>query len=270
MVAMGRRGSSVRAEVWAGVSVLLVVAVAAGPGVLAGPLTGAHLTVGELPSTTGAGFDRWLLSGHGALDVRLSSAVTFWRAFHVVKAVLSAALMCSVALLWRAASTSAVAPEARVQRVAHPLAGMLGAPMVALSVLLVIANVQGAAAPLSSLLTLLPTDATPGIEGLRAQIASGRESPAASVLIGDFRTYHAALAGCLLVVTAVVLLAAVSAWSGRARTDRAQRQRRRALLRAGILTSMLLPLLGVVLVANLSTVADTAPALLAFFDGSGM
>jgi hypothetical protein len=132
------------------------------------------------------------------------------------------------------------------------------------------ANVQGAFAPLSSVLTFLPAEATPGVRQVTAQLAAGTPDAVTTALVNDFRAYHAVLVTCLVVAIVGVITATVALWVRRARMPKADKRPRRVLLAGALALPMLLPALGLLLLANLSTVADTAPALALFFDGSGM
>jgi hypothetical protein len=150
--------------------------------------------------------------------------------------------------------------------------------MLALSSLaIVMANVQGAAAPFASLLPMLadgPTDGelTDTLEQARQRLADslnsgGPTSPALDVMISDFVRYHVAMAVIATIVAVVLIATSVALWKRFARTGSSDRPTRRVLASFAALSATLSLVLIVVAVANTTTAADPAPALLAFFDG---
>ena len=71
-----------------------------------------------------------------------------------------------------------------------------------------------------------------------------------------------------VVVTVALTAAVVVVWRRRRRTPRPQRSERRLLAMATIALVPMLAFFALVTVANASTVARPAPALLGFFEGS--
>lgn len=254
---------------WALVAVALAAGVAAVPSLVAEWSAGGQLAIGGLPGQVSAGFELWVASGAAGPGDGLSDAVSFWSVFHIVKALLSLGLLAALIVAGCQIWSRAARARTGTRRGLWVLAGVVGAWMPVLALLVVIANIQGAIAPLTSVLTLLPGDATPAVEQMRAELASGAYSPATTALLDDFRTYHVALVVSLLVVMAGLLATTVMLWIHRARQPREHWRMRRILAVAGIVVPLLLPVFGLLLLANLFTVADTAPALAAFFDGSG-
>lgn len=181
------------------------------------------------------------------LSADLSVLTAFWARFHAAKAVLAAIALPVVTVLavgcWRAA------PHGRWSSAGATLGGVVSAGLAVLSLLAVMANVQGAVAPLASLLPMVPDDLRGRFgDALRA----GTQEPAGlPVLIGDFSRYHAAMAVAAVVVAAGLVAAAV--WWRRSRIAIFV-----AVLAAGAI---------VIAVANTMTALDPVPALQAFFDG---
>ncbi|GAS95441.1 uncharacterized protein RMCC_2407 [Mycolicibacterium canariasense] len=181
------------------------------------------------------------------LTAGLSVLVEFWFRFHLAKAVFAALLVAVFIALavrcWRAA------PCERWRRAGTAFGAAVSAGMAALSLLVVMANVQGAVAPSSSLLPMIPDEVRSGFgAALRAGV---REPAALPVLIGDFSRYHAAMAVVAGLVAAAVIAAAVY-W-------------RRT--RFGIVAAVLACGVVVIGVANTMTALNPVPALQAFFDG---
>lgn len=256
-----------RGVVWFVLAGLLPIALVVWPEAVAGWVSGTHLSVAALPGVVADGFARWLQSGQAASEP-LSPAVSFWAVFHVVKAIVAGALLVVSVPVGRRIWGAYARVQSRGHRIGLWLVGVLGAPLVPLLLLIVMANVQGAVAPLSSVLTFLPMDG-PAVQQVRSDLASGRATPPVTTMITDFRLYHAVLVAVAVAAVLAVLAATVVLWVRRARTPRDQRRLRRVLAAGGMLTPVMVLFLGVVLVANLSTVEATAPALALFFDGSG-
>ncbi len=188
--------------------------------------------------------------------------------FHVTKAVLAIALLCALVTVGCHVWAGAARAETRGARAGWVAVGTLGAWFPVVALLIVLANIQGAVAPLSSVMSFLPITATSEINQVRAELATGAYGPVTDALVADFRSYHAALVACLAVV--IVGLGACVVWMlvRRGRTVRGARLPRRMLGIGGIALVLLTAALGVILLANLSTVGDPARALAGFF-GSG-
>jgi hypothetical protein len=212
----------------------LVAAVPLAPQLLASLLVGDYSGVGALrDALPGALADHWRL-GDGAVTGELADAVDYWAAFHVVKAVAAAALL-----------TALLVALGRVRRGPGRVA-LLALAVVATVVL--IANVQGAVAPLSSLLSMVPAGA--------ADLALASDgTPAFAALVRDFAIYHLAMVA--LAAGAAVLVARLGA--------RAWRHGRRP---AAVTAAGAVALLGVVTLANITTVAEPEPALRGFLEAA--
>lgn len=191
----------------------LLAAVVLAPSVVARLLVPEYDGVGALRAGLPGAFDH---------DGTLARSADWWAAFHGTKAVAAGLLL--------------VALVAASRRSRGVLRGAVLA-LAGLALVVVLANLQGAFAPVSSLLSMLPGEAA------RAVLAS-EGTPGFAALVDDFAAYHRAMVG-LAGVTALVLAVL------------AVRDRRAGL---GVAAAVLL----VVAVANATTVADPAPALRAF------
>jgi hypothetical protein len=201
-------------------------------------------------------------SGDADLPPHLKGLVDYWFRYHVVKAVTAAVLLAVLALLgtrlWTAFRHGRHLGPGR--RTALATAAVLVTVLGVFSVALVMANVQGALAPLSSLLTLLDPSPPAGdlaatLDEVRRQLAGyPRAGRPAAVMVADFGRYHAVM----------VVIASVLAGTGGVLTVGFWRRRLRAsaVLAAGLSLGLVL-----LAVANHTVASDPAPALLAFYRG---
>lgn len=256
-----------RRTVLPALAVTLLIAFLVLPGAAADRLSGsAGVTVADLPAAVDAGLADWLATGAAQPGSGLLAAVRLWAVFHGVKALITAALLVTlIVLAGRVGDAFARAGSRRRAGLAAAGAGLSSLALLALLVLM--ANVQGTVAPLSSALSLLPV-ATPSIavQQVREQLATGVAAPPLDTLVGDFRLYHVALAIVASVAIVGVLAGAGASWR-RARASSTDRRLRPVLAAAGVALPVVALLLAVVLLANVRTAADPAPALVAFFDG---
>lgn len=229
-------------------------------------------------SLPGPFVDYWN-SGDRAFPPDLARLVDQWFHYHVAKAVIAALLLIVlVALglrLWktflRAGGVGAGS------RAALASAGVLVTVLALVSLAALMANIQGATAPFSALLPMLPLDAPEGElahalgqieQGLAANPnPSDRTSPALQEMIGDFSRYHAVIAVAAAIVGAVLVWTSVVLWKRFAATGASDRRTRRVLGSYGVLSALLSPAVIIVAVANTLTTVDSAPALLGFFEG---
>lgn len=210
-----------------------MAAVVLAPELLATLVVGDYSGVGALrDALPGAFADHWR-AGDGAVTGALADAVRYWAAFHVVKAVLAGALLGVL-----------VVALGRVRRGAGRVALLA---LAALATVVLIANVQGAVAPLSSLLSMVSS-------GTAELALAGSGTPAFAALVRDFAIYH----------LAVVVLAGAATLVMTWLAFRAGRQGRRTAAGAAAVAVVLL---GVVTLANVSTVAAPEPALVGFLGG---
>ena len=207
----------------------------------------------------------------------MQRVVDYWFRYHVAKAVIAALLLgvlvTLAVLLGRAYLRADLGGRSRA---ALASAAAVAATFALCTIALVAANIQGAVAPFSSLISMLPVAEPDGrftatLDQVRYELAhysstGGGTSPALRGMVDDFALYHAALA-VIGVVVAVVLLG-LSVWAGRrfARAAGDRRARRAFAVLAGASIVSVLAV-AVVTAANLTTVAAPAPALLAFFQG---
>ncbi|MEU4623894.1 hypothetical protein AB0G04_28460 [Actinoplanes sp. NPDC023801] len=252
-------------------AVLLPVAfVVAPPLVAGGRFTGER----ELAGAFGSAFTGYWRSGGGTFTPELRELIDYWMRYHLVKAVTAGILLVVLTVLgvrlWGAFARAGRLGPAR--RAALAAGGTFVTVFALFSLGLVMANVQGMIAPFASLLPLL-TDGSPGgpeaaaLEQVRQGLAAGSASPALTVLIEDFARYHVAMAVIAAVVAAGLAAGGVLLWRRFAATPRPDRRTRRVLASSGVLASLLPLLVAVIAVANTTTAADPAPALLALLQG---
>lgn len=222
-------------------------------------------------------FVRYWSAGHREFQPSLTRTVEYWIHYHIAKAAIAGLLLIVFAalgvLLWRAFLRSGGFGGTR--RIALTSSGALAVVLGVISLVIVVANIQGAAAPFSSLLSLLPVNAPDAqladtLDQVRQHLAdhpSGQTSPVLAAMISDFARYHAAMVGATAIVTVVLVGMSVAAWRWFAATDSSDRRTRRVSGSLGVLSAMLSLAVIVVALANLSTATNPAPALLAFFNG---
>jgi hypothetical protein len=208
----------------------------------------------------------------GVTGADLADPVSFWARFHVVKALLAAMLLVALALLGSRAWSAYTRAATTGRRLALGACVVVVGSLALLALVVTVANLQGAIAPLSSALGLLPfaePDAALAqtVEQVRQGLASGTRNPALEALVNDFTVYHLAMAALAAAATVGLLATAVHLWRRRAKMSTA---RGRGLLLFGVvLTLTSAAFFAVVTAGNLSTVANPVPALLSFFAGGG-
>jgi lysylphosphatidylglycerol synthetase-like protein (DUF2156 family) len=224
-------------------------------------------------------FVEYWSSGDRDFSPGLESVVDYWFRYHVAKAALAAILLIVLValgvLLWRAFVRGG--GLGAVGRAALASAGVVVTMLALLSLVTVMANVQGAVAPFASLLPMLtvgPADPELGetLDQVRQRLADsprggGQTPPALDVMISDFARYHVALAVIAAIVAAVLIGISVVLWKRFARTRSPERRTRRVLGSFGVLFVLLSLAIIVIGVTNTTTAADPAPALSAFFAG---
>ncbi|MFJ9118003.1 hypothetical protein ACIRJO_20900 [Streptomyces sp. NPDC102394] len=235
----------------------------------------------HLVDAVGDGFVGYWHAGDRRLSPDMRQLVDYWFRFHVAKAVIAALLLLVLTalgvLLWRAYARSGGPGTAR--RAALAAAGTCVAALSLLSLLVVMANVQGAAAPFTSLLSMLPVG-TPGhgaladtLDQVRRRLTDASHPggapapPALATMISDNSRYHATLAVTAGVVATVFAGMSVALWRRFARTGTPRRRTRRVLGSFGALSGVASLALVVLAVANTTTATDSARGLLIFFNG---
>lgn len=190
----------------------------------------------------------------------LADAAAFWRWFHIAKAALAAVLLAAtgaaVVVTWDARR----AQRHTWKRLGLAAATVAGSALFAVSLLVVIANIQGAVAPLSSVLSFLSTGHGDGefvsvILALRENVAGAELSNTAQVIVRDFSVYHATVA---VLLGATTLAAACAVWIC---------ARGRQWLAVGSLVAMVL-VFGLLTFANTGTALHPVPAFTSFLVGA--
>lgn len=207
----------------------------------------------------------------------MQRAVDYWFRYHVAKAGVAALLLgVLVALSVLLFKTYLRADVGGLGRAAIASATAVAATLAFCAAALVAANIQGAVAPFSSLISMLPAAKTDGrfgatLDQVRQELShysstGGGTSPALRGMVDDFALYHAALAVVGVIGALVLLAMSVWAWRRFARAAGDRRARRAfAALAAGSIVCLLVVV--VITAANLTTVAAPAPALLDSFQG---
>lgn len=223
-------------------------------------------------------FVKYWRSGDQGFPPELQRVVDYWFRFHVVKGVLAAALLIVFValgvLLWKAFLRSS-GSGAVVRGLAS--AAILVSLLAMVSLAALMANVQGATAPLSSATSLLPLGSPGGrLAGAVDQVeqglahypsTGGRNAVALKVMVDDFGLYHAVLAVMASVVAVVLAGVSVLSWRRFAAADGYDGRTRRTMRWFGVLSALLALMVVVVVLANTGTAADPAPALLGFYEG---
>ncbi len=258
---------------------MALVAFFVAPDTLAAGISGGAVQEDNLAESFRRAFVEYWSSGDRQFNPDLARVVDYWLYYHVVKGVIAAVLLVvSAALgvrLWKAFVRSGALGPAR--RAAVACAGVLVTVLATLSLVTVMANIQGAAAPFSSLLPMLPLGEPHGeLAGTLGQVRQGladsgrsghRTPPAVDVMVSDFARYHLVLAIVAVIVAVTLIGLTVVSWRRFATTASSDRRARRVLVSFGVLSVVLSLVVIMVAVANTGTAADPTPALLAFFEG---
>lgn len=271
-----RRAAPQAALLWpivGGTVLALAVFLAPFPAASAWP-GGGYPSRTALVDSLSSGFIHHSNAGSALIGPELARPVDFWARFHVIKAALAAMLLLVLVSLgsrtWRGYA-SANRPRRRLA-----VGALLGveAPTALAAILILVANIQGAVAPLSSALGLLPIGRpdpalAETITQVRHGLRSGTRSPALELLVHDFTRYHLAMACLGAVVTLSLAVAAVLLGRQRSKMSGAPHRGRGMLALAIVAAGVSSAFFGVVTAANFSTVARPVPALLSFFEGGG-
>jgi hypothetical protein len=256
------------------VAVVLVAAFFLAPSALAasgsdGGLADRHTFVDAVRKA----FVGYWSSGDPDLSPAMERVVDYWFRYHVVKAVITAMLLVvliAIGLrLWKSFRRSG--------GVSIAVAGLLVTAPAILALITVMANVQGAAAPFTSLMPMLVGGSTHGrladsLDQVRQRLhdsasAGGQTPPTLDAMLSDFSRYHAAMAVIAASVAVVLIGTSVILWRRFATTASSDRRMRYACCSFGVVTALLSLAVIVVAVANTGTAADPAPAFAAFLDG---
>ncbi|GAB4587765.1 hypothetical protein [Nocardia sp. IFM 10818] len=222
-----------------------------------------------------AAFVEYWGSGSAEFPSGMARVVDFWFHYHMVKAVIAALLLAVLVwlgvLLWRAFLTAGGFGAGRKAVLAS--GGVVVTMLALFSVVLVMANIQGAVAPFASLFPMLTDGAADAelaatLDRVRQGLGDSTDrptAPALEVMIDDFARYHVVMAVIAAIVAVVLIGLSALSWIGVARCS--DRRTRRVLGSFGALSAVLSPVAIVVAVANTTTAADSAPALAALFEG---
>jgi hypothetical protein len=281
----------VRVERFAGVpsrvlALLAILAAALVPAVFVMPhrlaadsSEGGFADQRNLIDTVSEEFVRYWSSGDRVLSPGMERAVDYWFRFHAAKAAIAAILLIVLVvlgvLLRKACLRGGDLGPAR--RAAVATTGVVVTTLALFSSVIVVANIQGAVAPFTSLLSMLPVGTRHGRladtldqvrQRLTDSLSTGASSPPAlEAMISDNSRYHVALA-VMAAVVAVALIALSSVlWKRFLRTGPSDKHTRRVLGAFGVLSASLSPAVAVLAVANLSTASDSARGLMVFFNG---
>ncbi|MFJ5229153.1 hypothetical protein ACIQBJ_04545 [Kitasatospora sp. NPDC088391] len=227
-------------------------------------LPGAFTDPAGLRRALPAAFVGFWRAGRPDLPPALRELVDAWARYHLVKAACAAGLLAALTVLAARLRTAYLASGRR--RTAA--AGLLAAAPALGALAALLANVQGAIAPLSSLLSALPADRSgelaTAVGQLEQELADGR-GPAAGALTADFARYHLVIALAAALLTLLLLLAGARTW--RSRRTAPDRRARRLATATTAACALLAAACAVLAAANTGVAADPAPALLAFFRG---
>jgi hypothetical protein len=250
------------------------------PGALAAIWPGGgYAGQGALIAGARTGFTEYWNSGRPDYPPELERLVGYWFRYHVAKAMIAALLLTVLimlcARLWGPLLRAGRLAPGRVAALVS--SGTLAAMLALVAVVLTVVNIQGAAEPFASLLSLLPLGThDPQFATAIGQVkhhlagypnAGGGTPPALHAMISDFALYHAAVVVLAAIVAVIATGMSVVSWRRRARTGSSERRIRRTLGLAGVASALLALAVLVVAAANLGTAMNPAPALLAFFDG---
>lgn len=254
------------AATWVATVLILIAAFILAPPFLAGDGYGTAFGNQPLIDAATSGFDEYWRSGHRDPPAALQDVVDYWFRYHLIKAIVAAALLVALVLLGRSLIRRLRSPDEqanpsrrRLWAAGAGVTGLLGVG----SVIALAANIQGVVAPLSSLLSLVPSDHAPPDRDALDDPASLATHPPLDAMVDDFARYHVAMAvmACLLTVAMAVMT--VVWWRSLSpNTEGLQRRDRFIGLAAAV---VMIGCLLVVTLANVGTAVAPAGALASFF-----
>ena len=231
----------------------------------------------NLVDAVSGGFVEYWSSGRRDATPGMQRVVDYWFRFHAVKAAVAAMLLVVLVVLavrlWR--SYVADGPAAG-RRFALASSGVLATTLALGSLVFTMANIQGAVAPLTSALTMLPVSAPHGrLAGSLVQVRHGLAAsqqgghgtpPTLHTMIDDNARYHLAMAVLTGILLVVLVGVSVLLWRRRrAGTASAARRARRVLGSHAVLAAVLALVTLTVMLANMSNAAHPAQGLAAFY-----
>ena len=262
-----------RAGVLVAASTLVLVGFVVGPRLLA-PLGTAPAFAGpdELAHAAQDGFVAYWLSGDAEVPASLSVVVDYWQRYHLVKAVF-AALLAALLIMMAIQSWRAVARPRSALRLVASVVGAVAASLGGLvAITLVMANVQGAIAPFASLLPMIVSGSDPAVtsamDQARAELGQGAGAAtpeALAAMVHGVTVFHVVLAVLATAVGLGLVSGAVILWRRRRSAPPSARRVLTGLSVAAVVGSLAFLVLAL---ANVSTAARPAAALLALLAGS--
>ncbi|WP_156527512.1 hypothetical protein [Gordonia sp. 852002-51296_SCH5728562-b] len=281
------------AGTYAGILAVLGIAFVFAPAYLAGGHYGGYGDNARLVQSMRVAFIDYSSSGSAVLPDSLKTVVDYWARYHVAKAVIAALallVMCSACRrLWasyqdksyqgtsyQGTSYQGRQADGRGRTVAYVVAGLTASLGTITAAALLMANIQGAIAPLSSAVSLLPaqrdSSLAAAVDAVRHGIDTPGASPVADHLVADFARYHVVVAVLSAVFAALLGVLAVRLWRGRhpglnggGALSYSVRGRSATATAAATLTVAAAVL--VLCVANISSALEPARALSLFFAG---
>ena len=258
---------------------ILTVLLAAGFVLAPKALTGAGPThQHSLSAATSQAFTAYWQSRRHSYPPALADLVVYWRRYHVVKAGFAVALtivLCWLAhILWRS-----LLGAGRLRPATTTAAVVTGSAVTTLafgSVVVVLATIQGALAPFSSLVSLLPVGhgdpaLTESVGQIQHDLAEHRALPHTPATLGaiidDFQRYHAVLAAQAAILAVVLIGLSMLMWRRASTAGRAVPRAKPLLRLLAIAFVLLTAIVLVVGAANVSTALNPDPALRLVFGG---
>lgn len=243
--------------------------------VLPNALARSYVNVGNVGEVVRRGFVVYWRSGSQNPPGELEDAITFWFRFHLVKAGVAALLLAVVValgvVLWRRSRQRA---DGRTgSRLALGLSQTPVALIGLFALVVLLANLQGAAAPFASLFPMLTsggggTELGTTLTQVQDQLVAypgGAHAPALTRMVDDLTTYHVVFAALTGVLALALAGTSVVVWR-RLRTASDARSRRTIKV-TGTASALLAALVLVVVLANISTATHSPEALAALFAG---
>jgi hypothetical protein len=258
---------------------ILTVLLAAGFVLAPKALTGAGPThQHSLSAATSQAFTAYWQSRRYSYPPALTDLVVYWRRYHVVKAGFAVALtivLCWLAhILWRS-----LLRAGRLRPATTTAAVVTGSAVTTLafgSVVVVLATIQGALAPFSSLVSLLPVGhgdptLTESVGQIQHDLSEHRALPHTPATLGaiidDFQRYHAVLAAQAAILAVVLIGLSMLMWRRAPAAGRAVPRAKPLLRLLAIAFVLLTAIVLVVGAANVSTALNPDPALRLVFGG---
>jgi len=258
------------------VAVALAAAFVLLPRPLASVLSGrGYGDAQRLTDKISAAFVDYWRTGGRALTPDLSHLVDYWRWFHVVKAVTAIGLLVMLIVLatrlWRAYARSITQSDAWSSATGGVFVTLLSVFAFALAM----ANVQGAVAPFSSLMSMLPVNSVHGelaamIGQVKHDLAHypSSSTEALEMMVDDLALYHVAVAVISWSVAVVLIVLMVVPWRTYARTATTERRARRLSRSLGIASMLVAALTALLALANTTAATESPTAVLNFYNGT--